>query len=232
MKKFIPYYRVSTKKQGTSGLGLDAQKKTVEDYSKHNDGKIIAEYTEVETGKRTDRIELTKAIAHAKLAKATLVVAKLDRLARNMEFTAALMNSGVEFICCDNPHANRLTIHILAAVAENEAVQTSRRTKDALAVAKKKGTLLGSARPGHWKGREGKRGWKKGAKNSAIVRSQRALAAYSFLMPQIREWQAAGDNLGMIATKLNDAGHQTTAGKPFTSVAVWRILKRYDEEVA
>jgi len=232
MKKFISYYRVSTKKQGQSGLGLDAQKKTVGDYSAHNDGKIIAEYIEVETGKRSDRVELQKALAHAKLAKATLVVAKLDRLSRNMEFTAALMNSGVDFVCCDNPHATRLTIHILAAVAENEATMTSRRTKDALAVAKKNGTLLGSARPDHWKGREGKRGWKKGAKNSAIVRSQRALSAYSFLIPKIREWHAAGDTLPVIAKKLNDEDHQTTAGKPFTSVAVWRILKRYDESVA
>lgn len=227
--KIVAYYRVSTKKQGDSGLGLDAQRKSVSDYAKSNGGKVIAEYTEIESRKLATRPKLAEAIAHARSARATLVVAKLDRLAGNVEFTAALMNAGIEFICCDNPHANRLTIHILAAVAENETIQVSRRTKDALAAAKAKGTKLGSARPGHWVGRENKRGWKKGARNSAAVRSQRALSAYTFLVPKIKEMQSQGLNLGQIAGKLNEAGHQTTVGKPFTTVAVWRILRRYGD---
>ena len=159
--KIIPYYRVNTKKQGRSGLGLEAQKADVEAFVRQRDAIIVSEYREVETGKNSKRPKLDEAIGHAKLAKATLVVAKLDRLARNVAFTSALMESGVEFVACDNPHANRLTIHILAAVAEDEALRISRRTKDALAAAKARGIKLGSARPGHWDGKEHLRGWKK-----------------------------------------------------------------------
>lgn len=227
--KIIAYYRVSTKKQGASGLGLDAQRKTVADFGKC--GKIVAEYTEVESGKNADRPQLQKAIAHAKLAKATLVVAKLDRLARNVEFTAVLMNSGVEFIACDNPHANRLTIHILAAVAENEAKATSERTKAALAAAKRRGVLLGSARPGHWEGREERRsaGVRKATKVAAVERAKEAQSTYSFLMPMVREMRDDGDTLDTIAKALNEAGHVTRRGKPFGPVMVARLLERYGD---
>ena len=101
-QEFIPYYRVSSKKQGRSGLGLEAQQSEVWNYASRYGGEVLAEYTEVETGKRADRPELAKAIAHAKLAGATLVIAKLDRLARNVQFTAGLMNSGVDFVACDS----------------------------------------------------------------------------------------------------------------------------------
>lgn len=117
----------------------------------------VQSYTEVESGKRKDRPQLTKAIGHAKLARATLVVAKLDRLARNVAFLSALMESEIDFVACDNPHANRPTIHILAAVAEDEVRRISERTKAALAAAKRRGIKLGSARPGHWNGREDRR---------------------------------------------------------------------------
>lgn len=157
VKKVVAYYRVSTKQQGKSGLGLDGQKAAVCDYVTRDGGTILAEYTEVETGKSKDRPELLKAVAHAKRAKAVLLVAKLDRLARNVAFTSALMESGVDFVACDNPHANKFTIHILAAVAEHEAEQISLRTKAALQAAKRRGVKLGSARPGHWDGREDKR---------------------------------------------------------------------------
>jgi DNA invertase Pin-like site-specific DNA recombinase len=228
--KIVAYYRVSTKKQGASGLGLEAQKKTVADFAKC--GKIVGEYTEVESGKFADRPELQKAIAHAKLAKATLVVAKLDRLARNVEFTAALMNSGVEFIACDNPHANRLTIHILAAVAESEAKSTSERTKAALAAAKRRGVLLGSARPGHWEGREDRRalGVRKATKVAAAERTKDAASAYSFLMPTIRELRDDGETLDAIANTLNEAGHVTRRGKPFHPLMISRLLERYGDE--
>ena len=129
MSNLIPYYRVSTKKQGASGLGLEAQQDCVNNYSRNGAHKIIASYQEIETGKRSDRPELAKAIMHAKRAKATLIIAKLDRLARNVHFLSGLMEARVDFVCCDNPHANRLTLHILAAVAEDEARAISERTK-------------------------------------------------------------------------------------------------------
>lgn len=248
LKKYIAYYRVSTKKQAKrnadgskskermtieDGLGLQSQKITVAEFAERNEGTIIAEYKEVETGKNSDRPKLKEALAHAKMSRATLVVAKLDRLARNVAFTSALMDSGIEFVACDNPHATRLTLHILAAVAENEALAVSRRTKDALAVAKTKGVALGSARPGHWDGREHRRGWKKGAKNSATARSQRAASTYAFMVPRMQEMR---DEQGMafqaIADAFNEEGHLTSAGKPFTATTVWRILKRAEEGVA
>jgi DNA invertase Pin-like site-specific DNA recombinase len=226
--KIIPYYRVSTKKQGRSGLGLEAQKSAVGAFVRQYDAKILAEYKEVESGKKSDRPKLTEAIGHAKLAKATLVVAKLDRLARNVAFTSALMESGVDFVACDNPHANRLTVHILAAVAEDEALRISGRTKDALAAAKARGVKLGSARPGHWKGREHLRGWKDAAKASAKARTQRAQEAYAFLLPKMQELRDDGKTCEQIAHWLSEQGHQTTAGKPFNATIVCRIMQRAD----
>ena len=129
MKKIIAYYRVSTKKQGQSGLGLEGQQAAVEAFANQHNAIIVQTYTEVESGKRSDRPALPQAIGHAKLAKGQLVVAKLDRLARNVVFLSSLMESGVDFVACDNPHANRLTIHILAAVAEDEAHRISQRSK-------------------------------------------------------------------------------------------------------
>jgi hypothetical protein len=134
--KVVAYYRVSTARQGASGLGLDAQRAAVATWTAANGAAVLAGYTEVESGKRADRPELGKALAHAKRSRATLVIAKLDRLSRNVHFLSGLMESGVDFIACDNPHANKLTIHILAAVAEDEAKRISERTRAALAAYK------------------------------------------------------------------------------------------------
>lgn len=225
--KLIAYYRVSGRKQGESGLGLEAQKHAVKEYANRLGGTLVAEYQEVETGKKANRPQLTAALAHCKLCKATLVVAKLDRLARNVAFTSALMEAGVDFVACDNPHANRMAIQLLAVFAEHEGIAISRRTKEALAVAKEvKGVKLGSARPGHWEGREDKRGWKKGTKNAAIARAKRSREAYAFLLPLILKMREAGDTWDMIATKLNDNDHQTVNGVPFNGNTVWRIVKR------
>jgi len=223
VKKVVAYYRVSTKRQGQSGLGLDGQRVAIESFARQDDAVIVAEYTEVESGRKTNRPSLAKAISHAKLAKATLVVAKLDRLARNVAFTSALMESKVDFIACDNPSANKLTIHILAAVAEAEAEAISARTKAALAAAKVRGVKLGSSRPGHWKGREAARlaGANAGAKASAEVRSKAVRESFAYLMPVIREMRQRGDTFQAIADRLNGEGHTTRTGKPWTATAHW-----------
>ena len=231
MKKIVAYKRVSTKKQGQSGLGLEGQISAIREYADRTDSEIIHSYTETESGKRKDRPELLKAIGHAKLAKATLVVAKLDRLARNVSFLSSLMESGVDFVACDNETANRLTVHILAAVAEDELRRISERTKSALSAAKARGVKLGSARKDHWKGREHKRGWQKATKAAAIARTEKARTAYAFLMPTIDELRSQGLSFQKIADQLNAAGHETTASKPWSSSSVWRVCKMMSETI-
>ena len=226
--KLISYCRVSTERQGASGLGLEAQEAAIAGYAKQTGGSVIGRFVEVESGKRSDRPELARALAHAKRAKATLIVAKLDRLARNVAFLSAMLEAGVEFIACDNPTANRLTVHILAAVAEAEAKAISERTKSALAAAKARGTQLGSARPGHWEGREDRRlaGAMNGARASREVRSKAAREAFADLLPIIEGLRGEGATLKTIADKLNGEGYTTRRGKGFTPIAVQRILLR------
>src|ERR1700693_2553841 len=142
--KFVSYLRVSTDKQGHSGLRIEAQRKAVDDYLNGGRWTLLKEYVEIESGKRNDRPQLLAALAHAKATGATIVIAKLDRLARNVAFISNLMESGVEFVAVDMPLANRLTVHILAAVAEHERELISQRTKAALAAAKARGTKLGN----------------------------------------------------------------------------------------
>jgi len=221
--KIIAYYRVSTKRQGKSGLGLEGQQATVAEY-----GTPLAEYTEIESGRNKDRPELARALAHAKRSKATLVVAKLDRLSRNVAFTSALMETRVDFVACDNPLANKLTIHILAAMAEYEAEQISLRTKAALAAAKRRGVKLGSARPGHWDGKEDRRqaGLKKARTAAAKAHGAAFDESYADLYPVVTELRAKGQSLQAIADDLNDQGHTTRRGKPWNPMQVSRVLKR------
>jgi DNA invertase Pin-like site-specific DNA recombinase len=141
--RFVAYYRVSTDRQGRSGLGLEAQQKAVRDYLDGGSWDLVGELTEVETGRANDRPELTKALALCRKHKAKLVIAKLDRLSRNLAFIATLTDSAVEFVAVDNPHANKLTIHILAAVAQHEREMIAARTKAALQAAKRRGRVLG-----------------------------------------------------------------------------------------
>jgi DNA invertase Pin-like site-specific DNA recombinase len=143
---FVAYYRVSTERQGRSGLGLEAQQKAVRDHLNGGDWKLVGEFTEVESGKRSDRPKLAEALKACRVRGATLIIAKLDRLARNVHFVSGLMESGVEFTAVDFPQANRLAVHILAAVAEHEAKMISERTKAALAAAKARGVKLGGFR--------------------------------------------------------------------------------------
>lgn len=220
----IGYYRVSTRKQEKSGLGLEAQQAAVADFARSRNCQILASYTEVETGKRADRPELAKAIAHAKRARATLVVAKLDRLARNVAFTSALMESGVDFLACDNPHANRLTIHILAAVAEDEARRISERTKAALAAYKARGGVLGAARPECRNLTDQSR--RKGLKAAGAVIRERADEAYRDLGETLAKMRAGGFSYADIAKLLNAQGHRTRQGKNWCDVTVMRVCKR------
>ena len=143
--RFVAYYRVSTAKQGQSGLGLDAQKKTVEDFLNGGSWTLEQSFVEIESGRKAgSNPYLNEALAYCKKHDCTLVIAKLDRLARNMAFVANLMESGVSFIAADNPHANKLTIHLMAAMGEFERDMISTRTKDALAAAKARGVVLGN----------------------------------------------------------------------------------------
>jgi DNA invertase Pin-like site-specific DNA recombinase len=228
MAGIVAYFRVSTKRQGESGLGLEGQAAAVEDYARQHGKTIICRYTEVESGKRADRPELARALAHARRSNATLVVAKLDRLARNVAFLSALVQSGVDFVCCDNQYANKLTIYILSAVAEDEAERISARTRAALAAAKRRGTLLGSARPGHWDGREDARmkGLAKAREVGGKVISAKARDAYVDLAPTMLEWRTGGLTLKQIGDRLNSEGHTTRRGKPWNPVQVARVLQR------
>lgn len=228
VQKIIPYFRVSTAKQGRSGLGLEGQEAAVEAFVAQRGCQVLATYQEVESGKLADRPQLAKALAHAKRSKATLVVAKLDRLARNVAFLSRLMESGADFIAIDLEHANRLTIHILSAVAEGEAKAISDRTKTALKAAKARGMKLGSARPGHWDGREEARaiGAAKGREVSAEVRTKAAAEAYADLLPEMQQLRADDKSFQQIADALNDQGHTTRRGKSWNAVQVMRVLDR------
>lgn len=228
VQKIIAYYRVSTAKQGRSGLGLEGQQAAVDAFVARRGCEMQATYTEVESGKLADRPQLAKALAHAKRSKATLVVAKLDRLARNVVFLGRLMESGVDFIAIDLEHANRLTLHILSAVAEGEARAISERTKAALQAKKARGAKLGSARPGHWDGREAARleGSIKGAVAAAAAHKAAADSAYADLLPMIQQLRGDGQTLQQIADALNAEGHTTRRGKPWNNVQVMRVLKR------
>jgi DNA invertase Pin-like site-specific DNA recombinase len=225
----VGYFRVSTKRQGESGLGLDAQQKAVGDYCRSASLSLSKTFKEMESGKRSNRPQLAMALAHCRRTGAKLIVAKMDRLARNLHFLTGLLESKVDFIACDNPHANRLTVHILAAVAENEATAISQRTTAALAAAKRRGQLLGSARPGHWNGREDRRiaGAMAGNKASAQARHESALTKVADLLPTIHGGRKAGKTFQSISDELNSDGHTTSTGREWTAVGVIQVMRRF-----
>ena len=209
-ENFVAYYRVSTDRQGRSGLGLEAQKKAVLDHLNGGNWKLLAEYTEVETGKRNDRPQLEAAIALCRRRKAKLLIAKLDRLSRNLAFIAALMESGVEFVAADNPHANKLTIHILAAVAQNEREMIAERTRAALAAAKARGVKLGVY----------------GAKKLSKQNRQNAMRRAKVLSPILNEMLARGLSANGMARELNANAVATPRGQKWHPASVIRVLDR------
>jgi DNA invertase Pin-like site-specific DNA recombinase len=190
-------------------------------------GRIIAEYTDKETKLRGHRPELAKAIDHALRSEATLVICHLGRLARNVPVTRMLLESQVDFVCLDNQEINRRSIHIIANVAEEETRKVSDRSKSALAAAKARGVKLGSADPRLWKGREHLRGTKKAIAAAARKKKDATRNTYAFLMPEIQARRERGETLPEIVEWLNQQGQTTTAGKPFTQTAVWRLIDRY-----
>ena len=212
--KFIAYYRVSTARQGESGLGLEAQKHAVISYLNGGKWQLLEEFTEVESGKNSKRPQLAAAMAAAKKAKATLIIAKLDRLSRNSHFIGGIMNSGVEFLAVDNPHANRLTIHILAAVAEDEALRISERTKAALAAAKARGTKLGTT--GHEHG-----------KKLAAANISAANQFAANLKSAVHSALSRGLTRAEIAAEFNRTGIPTARpGSSWHSTSVQNLIKR------
>jgi DNA invertase Pin-like site-specific DNA recombinase len=222
--KFISYLRVSTARQGVSGLGLEAQREAVARYLNGGSWTLVKEVVEVESGKRNDRPAIAEALRLCRLHRATLIIAKLDRLARNVHFISSLMESGVEFVAVDFPQANRLTVHILAAVAEHEAAMISARTVAALTAAKARGVELG-----------GQRGSiermaamaQKGNAASAIVRSAAVAKRNEDLLPVIADIQADGcASPQQIADALNARGINAARGGAWSAVQVRRILAR------
>jgi len=225
----VAYYRVSTRRQGESGLGLDAQRAAVLEHCRATGGELLAEFTEVESGTCRTRPKLAAACRLAKSRKATLVVAKLDRLARNVSFLSSLMDSKLDFVACDIPLANRMTIQILAAVAEHEAAMIGQRTRVALQAAKARGTLLGSHRPGHWDGHEQarKEGQAKGSRASAELRRAEAREAYVDIVPTLRELAESGYPLAKIADRLNESGITTREGGKWRPMSVSRVMRMH-----
>ncbi len=235
MKKFVSYYRVSTIRQGQSGLGLQAQKNAVASYVKDG-GELIGEYTEVETGTRKKkRVEIYKAIELARKEKAILIVAKLDRLARDVEFTSALYNGGVEFICCDNPNANKLTIQLLSVIAEHECELISRRIKDALKVKKekiKKGNLInkdGSVMKHNKLGNPNGFGLYQNLGISKIKLNAQLNKANVQAMDIICGSRFKGMTFQQIADKLNQLQYTTRYGKQFNPIQVQRLFLRCEK---
>lgn len=215
MKKIVAYYRVSTKRQGASGLGLAAQRETVLSYASNNNADVIREYTETESGKNDDRIELKKAIDFCKSNDATLVIAKLDRLSRNASFIFHLRDSQVNFVCCDIPDANTLTIGIFAIIAQHEREMISSRIKAALSVKKQQGFTLGTPT-----------NLTDAARSQSIeIRKNKARSnsnnkrAFAFIKSERKQ----GTSYSKIANLLNDNGFKTATNKDFKAMTVKRI---------
>lgn len=215
--QFVTYLRVSTERQGQSGLGLEAQRAAVAAHVLGR-GEVVAEFVEVESGKRADRPQLALALAEAKRAGAVLLIAKLDRLARNVAFIANLLESGVEVTAADMPEANRFLLHVMAAVAEHEAQAISDRTKAALAAAKARGVKLGWSMP------EREDEQRQASRRGAAKNAQNACIHAANVLPVIRQIAADGASLRQIAEELNTRRIKTARGGLWYATTVRNIL--------
>lgn len=216
--RYVAYYRVSTKQQGRSGLGLEVQKMEVARYLQSND-ELLQEFTEVDSGKNDTRKELAKAIEYCKEYNAKLLIAQLDRLSRNVSFIFKLRDSQIDFVCCDLPDANTLTIGIFATMAQHERELTSKRIKAALAIRKMQGKKLGTpanlTATGRAKGRA--KNAQKAATNTNNIQAMELISLY----------KDKGMSLSQIAAKLNANGFKTARGMQFQKTTVTRLYKRY-----
>jgi DNA invertase Pin-like site-specific DNA recombinase len=205
MAEFIAYYRVSTDRQGASGLGLAAQREAVARFI--GAGQLVEEYTEIESGKKHgNRPQLLAALADCRKRRAVLLIARLDRLARNVAFITNLMESGVDFVAVDMPTANRLTIHILAAVAEHEREMISTRTKAALAEAKRRGVKLGNPRLEEARAR--------------AIATHNARRPAPEVLTLMTEWQQQGKGLRQITRDLNRLHIRPPRGRQWYATSV------------
>ena len=229
---YIVYLRVWPKKTPSS-VELTAQKVEVANFVNFHGGRIAGEYTDREAKQRGERPELAKAVEHAIRLKATLVIAHLGRLASNVPVTRLLLEAsqgreqgGLDFVCLDNHDIHPKTIHIVANMAETETRKLSDRAKASLAAAKARGVKLGSADP-RVKKANYRKGTFKAIAAAAKKKREGVRANYAFIMPQIKEMRERGGTLPEIVEWLNNQQYTTTAGKPFTQTAVWRLIHRY-----
>lgn len=229
-RKFVSYLRVSSQQQGRSGLGVDAQREVVKQFLAGSEGfPPLAEYVETESGRKADRPELAKALAACRVHKATLIIAKLDRLSRNQQFLMSLLDSGVDVLFCDLPQvpagaAGRFMLQQMASVAELEAGLISERTKAALKAK--------VARDGQWD-RKASHHLVAGAGQQAAAAAVKAKAneRAADLLPMLEQWQAEGTTtLSGLADKMNQEGITTTRGAKWTAMAILRVLKRKNEQ--
>jgi len=219
-RRYVAYYRVSTVQQGQFGFSIEAQRAAVQDYVAANPGFVVAEFSEVMSGRKDSRPELAKALSMCRIARAVLVIARLDRLSRNLEMISRLMESRLEFVAVDFPHANRFTIHILAAVAEYESHLSSERMKEIIA-ARKHGAKIG-----HFAGGL-PRSFPPGCQEaSALMRQARSEARARDLAPLVWKAIAEGKSMSVIAHEFNESGVAPPQRRPWTKNSIWRIARR------
>lgn len=224
--RFVAYLRVSTDEQGQSGLGLEAQEHACRQLVERQGGEVVRVFREIASGDDDERPGLSEALALAHRMRATLVVAKLDRLSRAVAMIATLMRRGVRLRVADAENASTLELHIRAVIGQEEREKIAARTKDALAAAKRRGTKLGSARPGHWRGREDRRlaGAAAGSQAAADARRRLRAELVAEAKPIAERMRADGSSLRAIAAKLNADGITTSMGASWSPTQVSRLL--------